>query len=110
MIVGKLLSLTQRHLQPEVMDRPDLEQHRHWRALKGLERIDWVGGSAGILWPSIRQLAEESSCAALRILYAACGAGDLSSRLFHRAARAGLTVQCGAVDSSPQALGYPRRP
>ncbi len=94
MIVGKLLSLTQRHLQPEVMDRPDLEQHRHWRALKGLERINWVSGSAGILWPSIRQLAEESSGDALRILDVACGAGDLSIGLFHRAARAGR-VGCG---------------
>lgn len=104
-----MLSLSHRHLQPEVMDQPDLEQSRHWQALQGLERINWVSRSAGILWPSIRQLAEESRGEPLHILDVACGAGDLSIGLFHRAARANVKVELEAADIRSQALDYARK-
>ena len=39
-------SLAQRHLQPEIMDQPDLAPERHFQALRGLERINgWSGSS-----------------------------------------------------------------
>jgi 2-polyprenyl-3-methyl-5-hydroxy-6-metoxy-1,4-benzoquinol methylase len=91
------------------MDQPGLEQSRHWHALRGLARINWLSGSAGILWPSIRQLAEESSGQPLRVLDVACGAGDLCIALHHRAARQGLSLELEGVDISPQALGYARK-
>jgi 2-polyprenyl-3-methyl-5-hydroxy-6-metoxy-1,4-benzoquinol methylase len=91
------------------MDRPDLDPVRHCHALRGLERINWLSGSAGILWPSIRRLAEESNGLPLRVLDVACGAGDLSIGLFRRAARAALSVQFAAIDKSSTALDYARQ-
>jgi 2-polyprenyl-3-methyl-5-hydroxy-6-metoxy-1,4-benzoquinol methylase len=100
-------SLRQRRLQPEVMDQPDLEQTRHWHALRGLARINWLSGSAGILWPSIRRLAE-SSDQPLRVLDVACGAGDLCILLHRRAARRGLNLHLEGIDISLQAIEYAR--
>src|SRR5437667_5252925 len=109
MKVGKMDSLTRRRLQPEVMDCPDLDPARHWHGLRGLARINWLSGSAGILWPSIRQLAEESSSQPLRVLDVACGAGDLCIALHQRAARCGLTLHLEGADISSQALEYARK-
>jgi 2-polyprenyl-3-methyl-5-hydroxy-6-metoxy-1,4-benzoquinol methylase len=105
----RILSLAHRRLQPEVMDQPDLEQARHWHALRGLARINWLSGSAGILWPSIRQLAEEANAQPLRVLDVACGAGDLCIALHHRASRRGLRLQLEGADISSQALDYARK-
>jgi 2-polyprenyl-3-methyl-5-hydroxy-6-metoxy-1,4-benzoquinol methylase len=102
-------SLTQRRLQPEIMDRPDLDRARHWQALRGLERINWLSGSAAILWPSIRRLVEKSNDSPLRVLDLACGAGDLCIGLFRRAAQAGLNIQFEGVDISPNALDHARK-
>src|SRR5438876_10901207 len=106
MKVGKMDSLTRRRLQPEVMDCPDLDQARHWHALRGLARINWLRGSAGILWPSIRQLAKEAKNRPLRILDVAGGGGDVSIALYCRATRAGFSIQIEAADVSPNALTY----
>src|SRR6266851_2074889 len=102
-------SLRHRRLQPEIMDCPDLDQARHWHALRGLARINWLSGSAGILWPSIRQLAKEANGRPLRILDVACGGGDVSIVLYRRATRAGLTLQMEGTDISSNALAYARR-
>src|SRR6266851_3551000 len=102
-------SLRHRRLQPEVMDQPDLDRARHWHALRGLARINWLSGSAGILWPSIRQLAKEANSRPLRVLDVACGGGDVSIGLYRRAAQAGLNVQIEAADVSSNALTYARR-
>ncbi len=91
------------------MDRADLDPDRHRHALQGLERINWLSGSAGILWPSIRGVAEETNGEPSRILDVACGAGDLSIALFRRAARAGLNVQLEAADISSRALEHARK-
>jgi 2-polyprenyl-3-methyl-5-hydroxy-6-metoxy-1,4-benzoquinol methylase len=91
------------------MDQPHLEQARHWHALRGLTRINWLSGSAGILWPSIRRLAEESSGQPLRVLDVACGAGDLCIALHQRAARRGLSLHLEGADISSQALEYARK-
>jgi 2-polyprenyl-3-methyl-5-hydroxy-6-metoxy-1,4-benzoquinol methylase len=107
--VGKLTSLTHRHLQPEIMDRADLDPDRHRHALWGLERINWLSGSARILWPSIRGVAEETNGEPLRVLDVACGAGDLSIALCRRAARAGLNVQLEAADISSRALEHAQK-
>jgi 2-polyprenyl-3-methyl-5-hydroxy-6-metoxy-1,4-benzoquinol methylase len=109
MKVGKIVSLTQRRLQPEIMDRPDLDPARHWHALRGLARINWLSSSAGILWPPIRQLAKETVGRPLRILDVACGGGDVSIGLCRRATQAGLAVQIEAADISPNALTYARQ-
>jgi len=89
------------------MDRADLDSDRHRHALRGLERINRLSGSAGIVWPPIRLLAEQAN-GQLRVLDVACGAGDLSIALFQRAARTGLNLHFEGVDISPRALDYAR--
>lgn len=91
------------------MDQPDLERARHWHALSGLARINWLSGSAGILWPSIRQVAEELDGRPLRVLDVACGAGDLCIALHRRAARDGMRLELNGVDISSQALQFARK-
>src|SRR5262245_61489219 len=46
-------SLTQRNLQPEVMDQPGLDPVEHERALRALVRINLLSNTAGILWGPI---------------------------------------------------------
>jgi 2-polyprenyl-3-methyl-5-hydroxy-6-metoxy-1,4-benzoquinol methylase len=109
MKVGKIVSLTHRRLQLEIMDQPGLDPARHWHALRGLARLNWLSGSAGILWPPIRELAREIKSGPLRILDVACGGGDVSIGLYRRAAQAALAIQIEAADISQNALTYARR-
>jgi 2-polyprenyl-3-methyl-5-hydroxy-6-metoxy-1,4-benzoquinol methylase len=96
--------LTQRRRQPEVMDQADLDPEAHADALGALVRINWWSGSAGILWPAIRELAAPGRT--LRVLDVATGAGDVPIRLWHKARRAGVDVQVAGCDVSPTALAY----
>jgi 2-polyprenyl-3-methyl-5-hydroxy-6-metoxy-1,4-benzoquinol methylase len=104
-----LHNVTRRRLQPEIMDQPDLDVPRHLHALRSLERINWLSGSAGILWPPILALAQRISKEPLRILDIATGGGDVPVRLWGKARRAGLNVQIAGCDRSPVALDYARQ-
>lgn len=103
-----LPSLRQRQKEPEIMDQPDLEKDRHIQALQGLQRINRWSASAGILWPSLRQLARQSS-APLRILDVATGGGDIPIRLWDKARRAGVRLELSACDISETALEHARQ-
>lgn len=96
----------ERHLQPELIDQPELEAARHADALRGLERINFWSGSAGILWPSLRDLARRQKGEPLRVLDVATGAGDLPTRLFHRARRANLPLRLDGCDISGRAIEH----
>jgi SAM-dependent methyltransferase len=100
-------ALRRRHLQPEVMDRPDLPGDEHFRALRGLERINWWTNSAGLVWGPIRELARAAG--PLRVLDLATGAGDTPISLARRAARAGLRLDVTGCDLSPRAVEYATR-
>jgi len=104
--VGKIVSLRHRRVQPEIMDQADLDPARHWHALRGLARINWLSGSAGILWPSICHAARETNSRPLRVLDVACGGGDVCLGLHRRATWAGLAIQIEAADISQNALTY----
>src|SRR5262245_4856796 len=93
-----------RRRRPEVMDQPDLCPVRHHQALRGLARINWLSGSAGILWGALKQPRTPG----LRILDVASGAGDVPIRLWRRARRAGLGWQVRGCDSSPVAVEHAR--
>ena len=69
----------ERTLEPEIMDDPELEDHRHRHALHGLARLNWLSGSANILWPSIHRLSQQRGNQTLRILDVATGSGSSSS-------------------------------
>jgi 2-polyprenyl-3-methyl-5-hydroxy-6-metoxy-1,4-benzoquinol methylase len=102
-----LASLSHRNRQPEIMDQPDLDPQRHLLALRGLARINFISGSARILWPELA-LAAKNSAAPLRVLDIATGAGDVPIRLWQRAKRAGLPITFAGCDLSSTALQHAR--
>jgi 2-polyprenyl-3-methyl-5-hydroxy-6-metoxy-1,4-benzoquinol methylase len=102
-------TVAERRLQPEMIDEPDLAPERLWPALRGLERINWWSASAGILWPSIRALARQTPGRSLQLLDLGTGAGDVPIRLWHKARRAGLTLEVAACDRNPQTIAFARR-
>jgi 2-polyprenyl-3-methyl-5-hydroxy-6-metoxy-1,4-benzoquinol methylase len=100
--------LRQRTRQAEVMDGPGLDPARHERALRGLARINFWSGSAGILWPPLAALARRES-RLLRVLDIATGAGDVPVRLWRRARRAGIRLVLEGCDRSEVAVNHARR-
>jgi 2-polyprenyl-3-methyl-5-hydroxy-6-metoxy-1,4-benzoquinol methylase len=101
--------LRRRCVTPEVMDQPDLDAAEHARALRGLSRINSVSGSAGILWPSLRELARAAGADGIRVLDIATGAGDVPLRLWRKARRAGVRMQIAGCDRSQLAVETARR-
>ena len=97
--------LNQRHREPEIMDQPDLDPSQHIYALQGLERLNGWSGSAGILWPRLRDLARRQG-RTLRVLDLATGGGDVPLRLWQRALRAGVALQLEGCDVSPRAVEH----
>ena len=83
-------SLSERHLQAELMDQPGIEAGEHHRALRALARVNSICGSARILWPSIRDLCRERAKAGdlrpIRLLDIATGAGDVPVRIWRQSA------------------------
>jgi 2-polyprenyl-3-methyl-5-hydroxy-6-metoxy-1,4-benzoquinol methylase len=101
-----LQRLSQRRLQPELMDQPDVNPAQHRGALRGLERINWLSGATRVIWPSIAALAAENPSRPLRVLDVATGAGDVPIRLWRKAARRGLPIEISACDKSRLALSH----
>jgi 2-polyprenyl-3-methyl-5-hydroxy-6-metoxy-1,4-benzoquinol methylase len=105
---GEAGLLTQRHLQDEIMDGPEMAGARHALALRGLERINAWSGSARILWTGLARLARENR-AGIQVLDVATGGGDVPIRLWHKARRAGISIQLHGIDRSPSAIEHARR-
>ena len=103
-----LSRLRRRHLQPEWMDQPDLDEARHRQALRGLERINRLSGSTRILWPPLAALARRLAPRPARVLDVASGGGDVLRGLRKRARRAGLALELAGCDVSPTALAHAR--
>ena len=102
-----MLALSQRRRLPEIMDRPDLRPARHLRALRGLARVNFWSGSAGILYRPLADLARRLN-RPIRILDVASGGGDVPLRLWAKARRAGLDFRIDGCDLSPVAVEYAR--
>jgi 2-polyprenyl-3-methyl-5-hydroxy-6-metoxy-1,4-benzoquinol methylase len=98
------MTLSERRLQPELMDAPDVEERAHRHALAGLGRINQLSLSAGMLWPCLRDLAHRQHPRPLRVLDLASGGGDVVCGLARRARRAGLTLDIHGLDRSPVAV------
>jgi 2-polyprenyl-3-methyl-5-hydroxy-6-metoxy-1,4-benzoquinol methylase len=105
--MARLFDVRRRRREPEIMDQPDLDPRRHVQALRGLERINALSGSARLLWPAIRGLAR-SSAAPLRLLDVATGGGDVPLRLWRRARKAGEALTVDGCDRSACAVGHAR--
>jgi 2-polyprenyl-3-methyl-5-hydroxy-6-metoxy-1,4-benzoquinol methylase len=105
-------SLRHRHLQPEVMDQPGLDDGQHHQALSALARINWISASGLILWPSIRALYRERQRAGdsrpMRLLDVATGGGDVPVRLWRRARRRRIPLDVAGCDFSATAIDHAR--
>jgi 2-polyprenyl-3-methyl-5-hydroxy-6-metoxy-1,4-benzoquinol methylase len=104
-----LLDVRARRIQPEIMDQPDLDRRLHVEALRGLERINLVSGSARILWPALERLARQAGPEGVRVLDVATGAGDVPIRLWRRARKAGVPLRIDGCDRSGCAVAHARR-
>jgi SAM-dependent methyltransferase len=102
------LRVAERSRQPELMDQPDIDPKAHEQALRGLERINFWSGASRVFWPGLRSVARTLPHRPVRVLDLACGAGDVATRLWRRAQRAGLSMQIDGCDRSPTALEFAR--
>jgi 2-polyprenyl-3-methyl-5-hydroxy-6-metoxy-1,4-benzoquinol methylase len=100
-----LFDLSNRHLQPELMDRPDLDAQAFVGALRGLRRVNHATGSLRILWPGILRAAR-SQKAPLRILDVACGGGDVTIGLAIRLRNKGIPAKVHGCDVNPLAVRH----
>lgn len=98
--------LGKRRLQPELMDDPALEPHRHARALRALRTVNLLSGTAARVWREVAALPRRGR--PLRVLDLACGGGDVAVSLKSRADAAGLPVEVHGCDRSAFALGHAR--
>ncbi|MES1213069.1 MAG: hypothetical protein ABUL64_00645 [Singulisphaera sp.] len=99
---------SERHVQPELMDQPNLDPEVHRQALRGLQRINLVSRSSAILWPDIASLAAEAE-QPLRVLDLAAGEATMSlawrDMLVARACRcAWMVVTSANVRSRKRAI------
>jgi SAM-dependent methyltransferase len=99
-----MMGLHQRDVQPEIMDQANLDAARHDAALQGLARLNYFSGSAGMIWPAIKRLAQQVGL--LRVLDLATGAGDVAIRIWHKSRRAGLPVEIAGCDRSHVAVAH----
>ena len=95
--------------EPELMDDPLLERGRHEAALRGLSWLNYLSGSARIIWPPLAALARQLGRQQLRVLDVATGAGDVPVRLWRMARRAGLHLEIHGLDVSPRAVEFAAR-
>lgn len=103
-----LSALARRERVPELMDDPGLDPGEHRRALAGLARINRFSGSAGVLWPAIRELFRERG-KPLRVLDVATGSGDVPIRLWWKATDARIPLAVDGCDISPTAVAAATR-
>jgi len=71
-----------RHREPELMDDPTLPRVEHEHALRGLARLNYVGGAARIIWPEVRR--ELQSHGDLSVIDVASGGGDVLCDIVRR--------------------------
>ncbi len=95
-----------RVLQPEWMDRDDLDPAMHRQALRGLARLNYFSGGSAVLWSAIRR--ELFPHGPNTLLDVATGSGDLPLGLATRARRAGIPLAITATDKSELALSEAR--
>jgi 2-polyprenyl-3-methyl-5-hydroxy-6-metoxy-1,4-benzoquinol methylase len=97
--------VSDRLLEPEVMDDPLLDAGEHTAALRGLERINRVSRSVAAIWCALPEARDEP----LSVLDVATGGGDVPIGIWRRAQGAGVTMTIAACDLSPRAIDHARR-
>ncbi len=104
-----LSALDRRLRRAEIMDQEDLDPRAHEAALRGLERINRLSGSNGVLWREVCELFRTAPARPLRLLDVATGAGDVPLRLWRWARRTGLPLEVAGCDRSAVAVAHAQR-
>lgn len=106
------MDLTSRVLEGELMDAPDLAPQPHHLALRGLQRVNQLSGTARTLTAGIlRNLKTSKSFDAerpLRVLDLACGGGDVTLSVALRLNAVGLQAKVFGWDRSETAIEFAR--
>jgi 2-polyprenyl-3-methyl-5-hydroxy-6-metoxy-1,4-benzoquinol methylase len=98
--------LARRELVGELMDDPALPTQAHHAALRGLQKINQLSRTAGVLWPGIERILSSVPNTSASLLDVACGGGDLAIALARRSRRRGLALQVQGCDISETALQH----
>jgi 2-polyprenyl-3-methyl-5-hydroxy-6-metoxy-1,4-benzoquinol methylase len=106
--ISDMFRLRDRQLRPEIMDDPALDFSRHEKALQGLTRLNMLGQSARLIWPTISTLSRNLG-RKIRVLDIATGGGDIPIALASLARRYRLPIDFDGCDVSPRAVAYARQ-
>ncbi len=98
-------NLTQRHVQPELMDQPDLDPKDHHQALQGLRRVNWWSRTVDQLYSAILEI-KGSQGNPMTILDVATGGGDIPIGLWKKTQRRGLAWKISGCDFSQTAIDH----
>lgn len=104
-ILPLFMRLRDRRIQPELLDRSDLEPRLREEALRGLRTLNRLSLTALHLWRPVRELAGKLH-RPIRVLDVASGGGDLAVSLALRAARAKLPIEVHGCDISDASVAY----
>ncbi len=96
--------LSQRSLEPELMDHPGINWDVHREALAGLKRINAFSQAHRPIWEAILELAQSKR--KLKILDIATGAGDLPFMLAGKAKQGSYDFEIHACDKSTQVIQH----
>lgn len=92
-----------RSIEPELMDRQDLDSTLRQQALAGLRRINFFSLTVHHLWRPIQEIARKAD-RPIRVLDLASGGGDVVLGLSRRARRARLPIEVHGCDLNPEAV------
>ncbi len=90
------------------MDAPDLAEHQHLLALKGLRRVNQLSRTAHIVSSAIYDHWKRDR-APLRVLDLACGGGDVTAQVAQRLKQRGVVAEVHGWDRSPTAIAFARQ-
>ena len=100
--------LNTRHLEPELMDQPDVDPTLHRQALAALESVNRLSRTASVLWRALLRWVPADRLPHLRLLDVACGGGDVLVQLGTWARARGWSWFLAGCDFSPRALEMSR--
>ncbi len=103
-LAGYVFELTDRQLQPEMMDDPRLDPGEHQRALRALERVQRLSGTAGRMWTAIKGWYDATQPSRVTVMDVGCGNAVLLRSLWHRAQKHQLPIELIGCDFSSHAL------
>jgi len=99
-------NLTDRIMEPEMMDEPALGETAHQQALSELEKIFWLSRTAQPIWQMLCRYHARHPEKSLRGLDLGCGGGDLPIALTRQSQAKRLPIVCDGSDMNPRALAY----